>query len=52
MDESLDTIRISTLDDGDFQLGSTVQFVATVWAYNPSVNCADFNYAIDVSNPQ
>ncbi|KAL3787694.1 LOW QUALITY PROTEIN: hypothetical protein HJC23_012120 [Cyclotella cryptica] len=51
-DESIDNIRISTLDDGDFQPGSTLQIAATVWAYDPSADYADFYYATDATNPQ
>lgn len=51
-DESVDNIKISTVGGGELQVGSTVQVTATVWAYNPSADYADFFYANDARNPQ
>ena len=52
LDESVDNIRVSTVNGGEFQIGSAVQVVATVWAYSPAADYADFYYATDVINPQ
>jgi hypothetical protein len=52
VDESIDSIAISTVDGGDLQVGSTVQVDATVWAYNPSADYADFYYSSNATNPQ
>jgi hypothetical protein len=51
-DESVDSIRISSVGGGDMQAGQKVDIVAKVWAYNPSTDFVDFYHAIDATNPQ
>lgn len=52
VDESVDGIKISSVGGGEFQAGAVVQVDATVWAYNPAADYADFFYAKDVTQPQ
>lgn len=47
-DESLDGIRVSSLDGGPLAAGKTVRLEARVWAYSSSANFLDLAYA---SNP-
>jgi hypothetical protein len=51
LDESIDSIRVSTLDGSNFSPGNTVRIEAVVWAFNTSIDFLDFYYAADASNP-
>jgi len=51
-DESIDRIRISTLDGNSIAAGKTVKVEATVWAWDdPTQDHLDLYYAADASNP-
>jgi hypothetical protein len=51
-DESIDRIRISTLDGSNFATGKTVKIEATVWAWeDPTHDHLDLFYAADAANP-
>jgi hypothetical protein len=51
-DESLDRLRISTLDSTPFAPGKTVRVEATVWAFTSSgSNAFDLFYTTNVVNP-
>ena len=50
VDESLDRLRIRTLDGSPLEPGKAVEVVATVWAYS-SANFLDVYYAPDASSP-
>jgi hypothetical protein len=51
-DESLDRIKVSTLDGSGFAPGKTVRIEATVWAWtDPSLDFLDLYYAGDANNP-
>ena len=51
-DESIDQIKVSTLDGGDFTPGKTVQIEVTVWAYLGYMSDhLDLYYAANASSP-
>ncbi|HEU4407934.1 MAG TPA: S8 family serine peptidase, partial [Polyangiaceae bacterium] len=51
-DESLDRIRVSTLDGSTMTVGKTVKIEATVWAWSTgSSDSLDLFYAADATNP-
>ncbi len=51
-DESIDRIVVSTLDNGNFTEGDTVQIDATVWAWSTgSSDTLDLYYAADAMSP-
>jgi len=49
-DESIDRLRISTLDGSNLRAGATVQVDATVWAYG-SADVLDIYYASSAASP-
>jgi len=51
-DESVDSIKISTVGGGTIQPGATVKIEASVWAYSATADFVDFFYATDATNPQ
>jgi choice-of-anchor B domain-containing protein len=53
VDESVDSMRVSTLDGGNFAPGKPVKIEATVWAWNssPSTDKLDLYYAADAAKP-
>ncbi|HEU4411205.1 MAG TPA: S8 family serine peptidase [Polyangiaceae bacterium] len=52
VDESLDRIRVSTLDGSPLAAGKTVKIEATVWAWQDgSSDALDLYYAADATNP-
>jgi len=50
-DESIDRIRISTLDGSSFALGKTVKIEVTVWAFSETGDFLDLFYTDDATNP-
>jgi subtilisin family serine protease/PKD repeat protein len=51
-DESLDRIRVTTLDGSALAPGKTVRIEATVWAWSsPSSDALDLYYAADATSP-
>jgi hypothetical protein len=51
-DESIDRIRVSTVDGTAFVPGKTVKVEATVWAWSsPSADHLDLYYAADANSP-
>jgi hypothetical protein len=50
-DESIDNIRISTLDGGSFAPGKTVKVEVTVWAFSVTDDFLDLFYTADAANP-
>jgi N-acetylmuramoyl-L-alanine amidase len=51
-DESVDRIKVSTLDGNSFAAGKTVKIEVTVWAWDdPTQDHLDLYYAADASNP-
>jgi len=50
-DESLDHIRVQTLDGSNFLPGKTVRIDAAVWAFSNQSNFLDLYYAADAANP-
>lgn len=49
-DESVDRIAVKTMDGTPLSTGSLVSIEATVWAYNPAADRADFYYTDDASS--
>lgn len=52
VDESIDHIKISSIEGGNIQPGVTIEIVAKVWAYSATDDYVDFFYATDATNPQ
>ena len=51
-DESLDGLRVTTVDGGSLAPGKTVRVEATVWAYeDPTANRLDLYFAADAREP-
>ncbi|HWU86332.1 MAG TPA: S8 family serine peptidase [Kofleriaceae bacterium] len=50
-DESLDRIRVATLDGSPLAPGKTVQITATVWAWSGGSDSLDLYYTADATNP-
>lgn len=50
-DESIDNIRISTLDGSNFAPGKTVKIEVTVWAFSVTNDFLDLFYTDDATNP-
>lgn len=50
-DESIDRIRISTLDGSSFAPGKTVKIEVTVWAFSETDDYLDLFYTDDATNP-
>ena len=51
-DESLDRLRVATLDGSSFAPGKTVRVEATVWAWStPSLDKLELYYAANASSP-
>lgn len=50
-DESIDRIRISTLDGSSFAPGKTVKIEVTVWAFSVTDDFLDLFYTGDATNP-
>eukprot|EP00804_Cyclotella_cryptica_P008412 CCRYP_003932-RD/>CCRYP_003932-RD protein AED:0.26 eAED:0.31 QI:423/0.87/0.88/1/0.5/0.33/9/0/936 len=50
-DESIDVIKVSSMDGGLLTAGKTAEIEATVYVYNPSEDFADFYYSTNPSNP-
>jgi hypothetical protein len=51
LDESVDRIKVSTLDGSDLAPGKTVKIEVTVWAFSSSNNFLDLFYASDAADP-
>ncbi|HEU4713030.1 MAG TPA: discoidin domain-containing protein [Pyrinomonadaceae bacterium] len=49
-DESLDHLRVSTVDESNFAPGKQIIIEASVWAFSAS-NALDLYYATDATNP-
>lgn len=50
-DESLEAIKVSTLDGSNFAPGKAVRIDVTFWAWSTSSDYLDLFYAADVSSP-
>ena len=50
-DESIDAIKVSSIDGGVLTAGKTAEIEATVYAYDPAADFADFYYSTNPSNP-
>jgi hypothetical protein len=51
-DESLDRLRVTSVDGTDFAVGKTVKVEATVWAWSSGTSDRlDLYYAADANNP-
>jgi len=51
VDESIDFVRVSTVDGGPFAAGKTVTVAATVWVFASNSDFLDLYFASDASNP-
>ncbi len=51
VDESIDAIKVSTLDGGDFAAGKAVKVEVTVWSFSTSSDYLDLYYAGNASSP-
>jgi len=50
-DESIDRLKVSTLDGSNFAPGKTVKIEATVWAFSITDDFLDLFYTADATNP-
>ena len=50
-DESIDKIKVSTLDGSLFAAGKTVRIDATIWVYSTTQDKLDLYYAADANSP-